>query len=522
MAAVARIHRGSGLREQDLLHRAKALQESVAPLLPRLTPDCPTDRFDRRRADLEEVRAARDDARRLERLSRWGDPLARSYAGLLKFALDPAPPVIASFPLPRGAVSYAALARTDREAEVAVQQYQDPARLLLGYIDWARKGFHFFAGRRTLWCTGPSPRPPTEFRSEKLAALPYRLIEVPEQHRFDCPHLKDGESRPYLEVGWTGAETSFRVCRRCAKDDRHLLSSLSDGTASPDPSAEFPVRADLNVRCTAGPDCVHADLPPLSRGLGREYELGRVSDSHLLDRFVAELRPRIERGDRPTFVARGVCYGSDVHRFVDALAPSEVERRALDAALRDRTRYFEVDEPSASRALERLWPDHAEEILTSIVKDPEEAQRWIAEARGAPGRVAEILKRAQRRSDEREVLEALPRYSRLAHEAAWVDRVAREFRARREAGAERLILQSLPREGKERGLAYGFLLALGRANAHAWQFTPTEQEFGNSLAERAHLVLAAPAGQYHAALDRLLQAAGVADWGTPALEGAGT
>lgn len=512
---MARLHKGSGLREHDLVQRAKVLRESVDPLLPRLTPDCPTERFDRRRTDLEEVRAAQEDERRLERLARWGDPLARAYAGLLRFALDPKPPVIASFPLPSGEASYAALARTDREAEVAVQQYHDPSRLLLGYIDWARKGFHFFAGRRTLWCTGPSDRPPAEYRAEKLADLPYRLLEVPEHHRLDCPHLKAGEPRAYLEVDWPGASTAFRVCRRCAKDERHLLSSLSDGTASPDPTDQFPVRVELNVRCASGPACVHAELPPLSRGLARDYELGRLSDARLIDRYIADLRPRIERGNRPTFVAGGVCYGEDRGRFVDALAPTEVERRGLEAALDEEHGYFEVDEPSASRALERLWPQHAESILTSIVKDPEEARHWVEETRRAPGRIAEVLKRAQRHSDEREVLDALPRYSRLAREAAWVDRVAREYRVHREAGAERLILQSLPREGKERGIAFGFLLALGRGNAHAWQFTPTEQEFGGSLADRAHLVLAAPSGQYHAALERLLQSAGVADWGTP-------
>lgn len=111
------------------------------------------------------------------------------------------------------------------------------------------------------------------------------------------------------------------------------------------------------------------------------------------------------------------------------------------------------------------------------------------------------------------MLDALPRYQSLAREAAWVDRVAREYRTRREAGAERAILQSLPREGKERGLAYGFLVAIGRANAQAWQFSPTEKEFGSSLADRARELLAAPADGYHAALDRLLQSAGVADWG---------
>ncbi len=514
---MARIRKGSGIREHDLTARAKALSTSVDPLLPRLRDGCPTERFDRRRAELEEVRAARDDPRRLEKLSRHGDPLARAYAGLLRFANEPTDLAVVSFDLPGGPVSYAPLARTDREAEVAVQQSDDPSRLLLGYIDWARKGFHFFAGRRALWCTGRSDRPPEEFRSEKVADLPYRLLEVPAHHRYDCPHLKDGEPRPFLEVGWVGAETTFRVCRRCAKDDRHLLGTLSDGTASPDPSAEFPVRAELNVRCTAGADCVHAELPPLARAHLRSYEYGRLSDAQLLDAYLADLRPRIEGSGRTTRVAGGVCHGDRVAAFVEALRPSAVERRALETVLADRAGYFEVDEPSASRALERLWPYHAEAIFRSIVSDPTEARRLVEEARAAPGRVTEILKRAQRQSEEREVLDSLPRYARLAREAAWVDRVAREFRTHREPGAERAILQSLPREGKERGLAYGLLLAVGRANAHGWQFSSTEKEFGLALAEHARDVLHAPSAAYHAALDRLLQAAGVADWG--ALEG---
>jgi hypothetical protein len=511
---MARIRKGSGVREHDLLARAKALSGSVDALLPRLVGDCPTDRFDRRRAELEEVREAREDARRLERLSRHGDALARAYAGLLKFALEPSPLAVVSFELPGGPVSFAPLARTDREAEVAVQQSDDPSRLLLAYIDWARKGFHFFAGRRTLWCTGRSDRPPEEFRTEKLAELPYRLIENPAQHRYDCPHLQLDEPRPYLEVGWTGAQTVFRVCRRCAKDDRHLLGTLSDGTASPDPSTEFPVRAELNVRCTGGEECVHAELPPLGRNLLRDYEYGRLSDSRLLDAYLADLRPRVERASRTTRVAGGVCYGDRLPAFLDALRPTPVERRALERVLGARPGYFEVDEPSASRALERLWPDHAEEIVRSIVSDPEEARRLVDDARAAPGRVAEILKRAQRQSEEREVLDALPRYARLTREAAWVDRIAREYRTHREAGAERAILQSLPREGKERGLAYGFLLAVGRGGAHAWQFSSTEKEFGAALADRARELLGTPAANYHSTLDRLLQAAGVADWGS--------
>ena len=512
---MARIRKGSGVREQDLIARAKSLRESIDPLIPRLTPDCPSDRFDRRRGDLEEVRAVRDDERRLEKMSRWGDPMARSLAGLLKFYLEPSPPTVVAFPVPGGEVSFAALARTDKEAEVAVQQSDDPERLLLGYIEWARKGFHFFATRRALWCTGRSATPPDDFRTEKIAELPYRLTSGPGRRELLCVHLAANEPRPYLEVGWPGAGTALRVCRKCAKDDRHLLSSVSDGSAGPDPSAEFPVGAALNVRCNGGPTCVHADLPDPSRQLLKRYELGRVADAQLIAEYESEIRPRIERVARPTFVAGGVCFGDRRDEFLEALHPSVVERRALVAVLDSLDGYFEVDEPSASRALERLWADHAETIVGSIVRDPEEARRVIESTRGSPGRVAEVLKRAQRQSDEREVLGALPRYRSLAQEAAWLDRVARDHRTHGDSGAEKTVLQTLPREGKERGIAYGVLLALGRANSHAWQFTDTEREFGAALADRARELLAAPAAGYHAALDRLLAAAGVANWGEP-------
>ncbi len=510
---MARVRRASGVREHDLVARAKVLRESVDPLLPRLTDDAPREKFDRLRADLEEVREARDDAKRLDKMSRWGDPLARAYAGLLRYYLDPTTPTVATFPIAGGEGSFATLSRSTREAELAVQQSDDPTRLLIGYVDWSRKGLYFFAGRKVLWCTGRSPRPPGEVITERVDELPYRTVPEPGTRALVCPHLAAHEARPYLEVGWPGADRTFRVCRKCAKDDRHLLGSLSEGSAVPDPSAAFPVEVELNVQCRGGPECVHARLPPLPRSLRRSYELGRLSDAALLDAYRAEIRPTIEGTRRTTLVAGGVCYGDHVAEFLEALHPTALERRALGVALEPAPGYFEVDEATASRALERLWPEHAEEIVGAITEDEEEARRALQEARDAPGRIVEILKRAQRRGEERELLDALPRYSRLTSEAAWVDRVARAYRTHRETGAERTLLQSLPREGKERGLAYAFLLALGRAPAHAWQFTPTEQEFGTSLAAPARSVLNAPAAGYHAAMDRLLRAAGVADWG---------
>ena len=508
-----RVRHASSVRERDLLERARKLRDSVQPLLPRLTPDCPTERFDRLREELEQVRESRDDERRLERMSRWGDPMARAYAGLLHYHLDPTLPDLLSLPLPGGAVSFAPFGRATPEAHVAVQHFEDPGRLLLGYLAWARRGFHFFASPDQLWCSGRDPAPPAEFLQTKLAQLPYRLVEDSASDCWECAHLKAGEPRPYIQVEWAGAQRSFRVCKKCVRGERQLLASLTADTSVPDPESEFPVSAELNVTCHGGEACVHHNLPNLSRGARRTYVLGRSSDAQFLATYLDEVRPTIEGTRRPTYVAGGVCFGTDQSAFLDALHPSLVERRALEAALTDTAGLFEVDEPSASRALERLWSNRAEEIVRSIVSDPHEAERYLANARHTPGRVAELLKRAQRRTEERQMLDALPRYQRLAREAAYVDRIARAYRTHGPAGAERALVQSLPSEGKERGLAYGLLLALNRAAPHAWQFSDSEKEFGQTLTTFASELFHAAPDEYHAALDRLFHAAGVADWG---------
>ncbi len=513
MRSGVKLRHASGLREHDLYERAKALRASVDPLLPRVAAGADHERLDRLRDELEAVREARDDARRLERYRRWGDPIARAYAGLLSYYLDRQLPEMLAFSLPSGEVAYAPLSRAPREVEAAVQQSDDPRRLLLAYLDWAKRGYHFFATPKTLWTTGRSPTPPDEVLRAKLASLPYRFVEGSDPAARSCSHLAVGEPRPFLEVGWRGAGVAFRVCRKCVKDDRQLLAALTDGIIVPDPHEEFPVRVVWNVRCSAGDGCVHADLAPPSRSLIRSYELGRLADLGFVEAYDGEIKPRIDGARSATFVAQGVCYGADRERFLDALHPSPVERRALAKALEANDGYFEVDEPSASRALERLWSRHAEAIVGAIVPDPDEAARWIQEAKGSPGRIVELLKRAQRKGEERELLGSLPRYARLSPEAEYVDRVARSFRTHGETGAERTALQALPREGKGRGLAFALLLALGRSRSHDWQFSPTEREFGTSLERFAREVLGAPPERYHEALDRLFHSAGVAEWG---------
>lgn len=512
-----RLRRISAVRKEDLLQRAKALRGSVDPLLPTLARDAPSDRFDRLRGELEEVRESRDDEDRLERLARRGDPLARAYAGLLRFSLKPEAIAVVTFPLPGGDIPFAPLARTEPAMEVAVQHSDEPARLLLGYMEWARKGFHFFATDDKLWCTGRSAEPPAPVLAAKLTEIPYRLTEDAATRRRICPHLASHEARPFLEVDWPGANTGFRVCDRCVKPDRHLLGSLTDGIATPDPSAEFPLRADFNVRCTAGPGCVHNRLPDLSRAVRQSYERGRLADSELLREYLAEVRARLDRVTERTLVVNGTCFGGNVEGFLDALQPTPTERRVLERVLGETTGYFSIDRATSGQALEQLWPTHFETIVQTIVEDPRESRRLIEELRGAPpGRVAEMLKRVQRVREERDVMEALPKYQTLTPVAAYVDRVARTFRTQGADGATRVAVEYLPQEGNGRSLAFALLLALNQADPHMWRFSETEQKSGRFLLEAARSALTSPPDQYHDAMHRLFLAAGVADWGTRA------
>ncbi|HYK93854.1 MAG TPA: hypothetical protein VEY07_07435, partial [Thermoplasmata archaeon] len=339
-----RVRRGTGGREGELLQRATELRKSVGSLLPVLLADAPQDRFDRLRAELEEVRSARDDEGAMRRMGGgWRDPLVRALAGLFSFYLDPSTPVVGVAPLPGGDVSFAVLNGAAREAQIAVQLGDDRRRLLLGYLAWARKGLHFFASADTLYCTGRDAAPPPQFLSGQIRELPYRLSAADRSSSYDCSHLKAGEHRPYVGIVWQGAGTTFRVCSKCARDDRQLLATLSAGVAGPDPEREFTILASLNVSCRAGASCIHARLPELPRSLRKGYFFGRLSDAALLKEYLPIVSDRLSGTREPLYVAAGVCFGSDQAAFLDALNPSPDERRVLEGILPEVPGLFEVD-----------------------------------------------------------------------------------------------------------------------------------------------------------------------------------
>lgn len=506
-----RLRRGSGSREEDLLARAKELRKSVDPLLPQCAAGVDPDSFGKLREKLEEVRADREDAKLLERHARWGEPLARAYAGLLRFYLEPSPPTLLSVRDGANEIHFAPLARVEPELQIAVQGFNDPIRLLFGYRTFAKKGWHFFATPSGLVTTGRDPAPPRGYLEARERDLPYRFTSGPHGTRR-CAHLAQGEPGAYLEVDWPRAGASWRLCRRCTREDAHLFVGLTSACAVPRLEDAVAVNASLGVSCSDR-NCPHQDLTGPSSRLERAYREGRRDDKEFLREFEREAQDRLRPRGRVLLVAQGICYGENAKAFTEALHPTRPERAALERVLPQLDGVFDLPDATASIALERLWKDHAEEIIAAIEPDERQAAQWATEARQTPGRVSDLLRRAAQRVEERERGSAFPRYRRLAPEARLVDAVVRAQRIAGVEAAEKRLFTDLPREGKERGLAWAILLGMDRATPHAWQFTDTEQRFGAGLRESARALLTAEPSAYHGALGRLMSSAGVADWG---------
>jgi hypothetical protein len=519
-----RIRYTSGGKEGEVLSRARALAKDPTLLLPRAPDGSLSPLFPRLLQDLKTVQGHAEEPDQLDRLTFRGEPLARAYAGLLHYAAK-RPSLnhqVARFPT--GDIPYLPVERVPKEELIAVQYFDDPRRLLLGYLHYARPslfgggGYHFYATKDSVVCTGRSADPPTSFVENALGEIPYRLTVLPGEEGWPdgtvlaCSHLVRGDREPYLEVRWASARRTLRVCRRCAGEDRHLLASLSGSMVVPDPAGEFEVTVVYPLQHEHREACPAGEPPGLSRRSEKAYREGRLADQELLKEHLAEVEGSLRSHRGRLLIGGGRCFGEEVPLFVDALDPTPAERTALRRVLGRMEEPLLAPELSAGKVVEALWKDHARELLRAVGASPAEVDRFSAEGRSG-GRAAETLNRVARRRAEEATVAELPRYHELSAEAHLADDLARRYRRGGAADVEHRISVADPPEGKVRGLAWAFLVALGKEQGQAWRFSDTEKEFGGSLAPSAERLLKASPEEYHAALERLLTEAGVTRWG---------
>lgn len=518
-----RIRKTSGGKEETLLSRARELRRDPSVLLPELAPGCPEAPFERIRTELDNVKESADDPEALKRLMVRGEDLARAYAALLYFAEERPEAVMAVARYPTGEIPYLPLGSASPEGHIAVQYYNDPKRLLIGYLQMARPrllgpgGFHFYAMQRRVICTGREATPPAEFLSATISRLPYRLAPGGSTEEGDlrvCVHLQRGEKAPYLEVHWEAARASFRVCRRCVRGDAHMLSSLLESMAVPDPGGVFALSLAYPLEHKHGGECPVRAIPSMGSSEERTYRKGRLSDADLLAGYLKQAEESILSYRGAAFVAAGRCYGGDAPAFIAGLSPTPAEKVALESVVPALNSPILVPDATAGKALEFLWKEHAEELIEAMGVGGEEAERLVAEFRNSPGRVSELLERLFRKGREMEVLATLPDYADMVPEATFCVDASRVFRTHGASTLEQRLITTLPEGGKVRSLAWAFLLTFGSAaERHKWRFTEKEQEFGAALQPAAKRLLEASPADYHDAMAALLSAAGVTSWG---------
>ncbi|MCL4324323.1 MAG: hypothetical protein M1144_02525 [Candidatus Thermoplasmatota archaeon] len=517
-----RIRSTSGGKEEQALSRARELRKDPHKLLPDLSDDCPTAQFDRLREELDRVQEDYEDSEALKRWMVKGSDIPRAYACLLYFLKERPETVTAVAHYSTGNVPFLALGPPPPEAHIAVQYYSDPRRLLLGYMKLAKGGLfgggglHFYAMDDRVVCSGRAGRPPARFVTLAVGRLPYRLFAMDFQGEkaMVCQHLQKGEILPHLAIGWESAQTSFRICKKCTRDDTHLLGSFLENMAVPDPQGSFTVSLEYPLEHHHKGACPLGTLPGRGSGSERDYRKGKLSDAAFLAEYARETEEAIRAVRGQCFVAGGHCYGGEATAFIEALEPTEAEKKVLDRFLPGHGTVLLVADRTAGKTLEALWKDYAIDIIRTMGADDAEAERLLQEFQSSPGRVSELVERLHRKERERVIVSALPEYEDVVAEAAFAIAVSRLYRTQGPPAVEQHLTSALPEEGKVKGLAWGFLVAIGKGvERHEWRFTDTEREFGAALATSAEKVLSAPPEGYHEALTSLLAAAGVVNWG---------
>ncbi|MCK5562307.1 MAG: hypothetical protein KAJ51_17030, partial [Thermoplasmata archaeon] len=120
----------------------------------------------------------------------------------------------------------------------------------------------------------------------------------------------------------------------------------------------------------------------------------------------------------------------------------------------------------------------------------------------------QILKEANIRIKQRDVISALPKYEKLPEIAQFADEITRIYKTKGTEDTTRAIDKYRGGDTKVKSVAYAFLLALDRGSGKKWQYTRTEIDFAQYLKDPVKKLLKAEPDNYHQKLQNVLSATG--------------
>jgi hypothetical protein len=504
----------SKVQEKELISKAKKIRKNPDLIIPKCEHEgrCT---FDKIRRQVARVQDLADDEKKLTKLAKTGDQLARAYAATLLLTHSEKAPYLAVFRTPYGEIAYAMRGKVKKEKLIGVQHYDKPKWKLLAVMDIARKkGLHIFSTKKGMVCMGREAKPPDYFVKEMIAALKYDLKK--EGKIFSCEHLsskdvkeKNASTHDYILMKWKSPDISIAVCGKCTSKKSNILASITQNMAVPKPEDDFDLDVVVNLKCKV--DCESCNIKKhidVEEEIQKEYQNGTISDFELIRKHQENFEDFLRKGEKKVYVIDEYCYGDDISAFINALNPTEEEREGLKVILERVQTPVVVSKATPNKVLNMFWEDHGKEVIKAIVRDEKTAKKLFRKSDTSKSSPSQVLREASILTKERDIISALPQYQSLPPIAKFADDIARTYMTSGKEDALRAIEHYKGGDTRIKSVAYAFLLALKQGASKKWQYTKTEIDFAQFLKEPAHKLLNSKPNEYHNRLQNLLSATG--------------
>lgn len=485
--------------EKDLLDKSSRLAEDPSLLLPKSEQACRRCSFDKLLRKMEKVQRYKDNAEALIGLAAHGDQLVRAYAATISLYASGKIPFLTVRKLPVGDVSFAIRGKVDPEKLIGVQYFDDPDLRLLAFWDIARdEDLHIYSEEEGLKCSD-APRAPPDFVKEALASTSYELAADRSCGHPGAPIV--------LLLTWRSAGVAVSICSDCA-GDVNLLHELTSRIAARDPADDFSVEVRYAPNCISHSGCATKSPFSISSSLRDKYRKAEVDDATLIDRCLAERKAELRRTSGELYILGSACYGKDKEAFVRALKGSEAEVKAISGVVRSRPMVVISSSEQTAKAIADMWQEQRDALLGQV-SAPEVWRPLLEQSPSMPP--GQMVQEAYRLQRAKGIVERLPRYTSRGPIGSMADDLARAFKTEGKAGMMRTMDRYPAKEHRGKAVVYGFLSAVGEADARAWQFTPEEKDFGRYLAGFVKALMESEGEAYDEALRNVLTASGASE-----------
>jgi hypothetical protein len=427
---------------------------------------------------------------------------------MLLLAVEDQPIKFAMARLPTGDVNYTIRGKVKKEVLIGFEHFDDVELSLLAYSELAvKRGLHIYSSTEGVYCSGNSPNYPKDIIADVLKSAGLQFKKV--KGDYLCEHMAEkGAHGQILNIDVISAETSISVCRTCSSKKRNIYNELNKRLITKRPERDFDIDLEYRFECVKGDACSVAAKRFDTRHLVEKYCKGEIADRELLDLFGDEVRESLGGAEAKLLIIGGKCYERDTEAFIEALDPSDIERKALAKVLAAINSPVLVDSGTPSAVLSLFWDKAGASAIHAVTGDKELARKIFQDTKGSNKTPSQILREADMERKSKTVLGALPKFKSLGRIGGFADGIARTYKTVGKAEALREIDRHPKSETKLKSVSCGLLMAMNSLKGKEWQFTKEELDYGRYLADFACALLDADPKEYKSALENLLTASG--------------